>query len=67
VASALQAVGGNISRAAARLGLTRHGLKKKMLRLGIRAEGGPGPGRPPASTRAVPATRARPQRQRSGE
>jgi transcriptional regulator with GAF, ATPase, and Fis domain len=67
VASALQAVGGNISRAAARLGLTRHGLKKKMLRLGIRAEGGPGPGRPPASTRAVPATRARPRRQRSGE
>jgi transcriptional regulator of acetoin/glycerol metabolism len=37
VAEALAACGGNITHAAARLGLTRHGLKKRMLRLGMRA------------------------------
>jgi transcriptional regulator with GAF, ATPase, and Fis domain len=37
VARALAETGGNISHAAARLGLTRHGLKKRMLRLGMRA------------------------------
>ncbi|MBK7585462.1 MAG: sigma 54-interacting transcriptional regulator [Myxococcales bacterium] len=36
VAQALSAEQGNITRAAARLHLTRHGLKKKMLRLGLR-------------------------------
>jgi transcriptional regulator with PAS, ATPase and Fis domain len=36
VARALAANGGNITRAAAELGLTRHGLKKRMLRLGLR-------------------------------
>jgi serine/threonine-protein kinase PknK len=36
VARALEAVGGNISHAARVLGLTRHGLKKRMLRLGMR-------------------------------
>jgi serine/threonine-protein kinase PknK len=34
---ALQATGGNISQAAERVGLTRHGLKKRMARLGIGA------------------------------
>ncbi len=38
VAHALAATGGNITHAAARLGLTRHGLKKRMLRLGMRAQ-----------------------------
>ncbi len=38
VESALARTGGNISRAAALLGLTRHGLKKRMLRLGLRAK-----------------------------
>jgi two-component system response regulator HydG len=37
VTRALEATGGNITHAAARLGLTRHGLKKKMFRLGIRS------------------------------
>jgi transcriptional regulator with PAS, ATPase and Fis domain len=37
VARALDSNAGNISRAAKQLGLTRHGLKKKMLRLGLRA------------------------------
>ncbi len=37
VTRALAATGGNITHAAARLGLTRHGLKKRMLRLGMRA------------------------------
>jgi two-component system response regulator HydG len=37
VRSALERAGGNISRAAATLGLTRHGLKKRMVRLGLRA------------------------------
>jgi two-component system response regulator HydG len=36
VERALAAVGGNISHAAARLGLTRQGLKKRMVRLGMR-------------------------------
>jgi DNA-binding NtrC family response regulator len=36
VARALEANGGNITRTAADLGLTRHGLKKRMLRLGLR-------------------------------
>ncbi len=35
---ALEATGGNISRAAEKLGLTRHGLKKRMLRLGLRSK-----------------------------
>ncbi len=38
VLRAMELEGGNITRAAARLGLTRHGLKKKMLRLGLRAK-----------------------------
>jgi transcriptional regulator of acetoin/glycerol metabolism len=37
VARALAECAGNITHAAARLGLTRHGLKKRMLRLGMRA------------------------------
>ncbi|MGZ3478028.1 MAG: sigma 54-interacting transcriptional regulator, partial [Polyangiales bacterium] len=37
VEQALAAEDGNITRAAARLGLTRHGLKKRMVRLGMRA------------------------------
>jgi transcriptional regulator with AAA-type ATPase domain/tetratricopeptide (TPR) repeat protein len=37
VERALAGAGGNISRAAARLGLTRQGLKKRMVRLGMRA------------------------------
>ncbi|WP_437681690.1 sigma 54-interacting transcriptional regulator [Sorangium sp. So ce131] len=37
---ALAETGGNISRAAERLGLTRHGLKKRMARLGMRAPSG---------------------------
>jgi len=37
VEAALSRTGGNISRAAALLGLSRHGLKKRMLRLGLRA------------------------------
>jgi serine/threonine-protein kinase PknK len=36
VDAALAATGGNITHAAARLGVTRHGLKKRMLRLGMR-------------------------------
>ena len=40
VARALAATTGNISRAATMLGLTRHGLKKRMLRLGMRAPAG---------------------------
>jgi MoxR-like ATPase len=36
VESALSAAGGNISHAAVALGLTRHGLKKRMVRLGMR-------------------------------
>ncbi|RYE84645.1 MAG: sigma-54-dependent Fis family transcriptional regulator, partial [Myxococcales bacterium] len=36
---ALDACGGNISQAARRLGLTRHGLKKRLLRLGLRSPG----------------------------
>ncbi len=36
VIEALDACGGNISQAARRLGLTRHGLKKRLLRLGLR-------------------------------
>jgi DNA-binding NtrC family response regulator/tetratricopeptide (TPR) repeat protein len=39
VARALATTGGNISQAAELLGLTRHGLKKRMLRLGMRAPG----------------------------
>jgi two-component system response regulator HydG/two-component system response regulator AtoC len=38
VESALARTSGNISRAAALLGLTRHGLKKRMLRLGLRGK-----------------------------
>jgi transcriptional regulator with GAF, ATPase, and Fis domain len=37
VERALSSAGGNISQAAAVLGLTRHGLKKRMVRLGMRA------------------------------
>ncbi|WP_437479316.1 sigma 54-interacting transcriptional regulator [Sorangium sp. So ce1014] len=37
---ALAETGGNISRAAERLGITRHGLKKRMTRLGMRAPSG---------------------------
>ncbi|WP_437310886.1 sigma 54-interacting transcriptional regulator [Sorangium sp. So ce388] len=37
---ALAETGGNISRAAERLGITRHGLKKRMVRLGMRAPSG---------------------------
>jgi transcriptional regulator with AAA-type ATPase domain len=40
VESALSRTSGNISRAATLLGLTRHGLKKKMLRLGLREKVG---------------------------
>jgi DNA-binding NtrC family response regulator len=40
VERALAASGGNISRAAALLGLTRQGLKKRMIRLGMRAPAG---------------------------
>jgi two-component system response regulator HydG len=36
---ALREAGGNITHAARALGLTRHGLKKRMLRLGVRASG----------------------------
>ena len=36
VRAALEREGGNITRAAERLRLTRHGLKKKMVRLGLR-------------------------------
>jgi DNA-binding NtrC family response regulator len=39
VEAALAKTEGNISRAATLLGLTRHGLKKRMLRLGLRAKG----------------------------
>ena len=38
VERAMAESGGNISRAAVILGLTRHGLKKRMVRLGLRAE-----------------------------
>jgi DNA-binding NtrC family response regulator len=38
VERALEATGGNISHAAERLGITRHGLKKRMLRLGMRSK-----------------------------
>ncbi len=38
VENALAQTGGNISRAAGLLGITRHGLKKRMLRLGLRAK-----------------------------
>ena len=37
VERALQLAEGNITHAAEALGLTRHGLKKRMLRLGLRA------------------------------
>lgn len=40
VEAALSRTGGNISRAAVLLGLSRHGLKKRMLRLGLRAKAG---------------------------
>ncbi|MBS2014166.1 MAG: sigma 54-interacting transcriptional regulator [Deltaproteobacteria bacterium] len=40
VLAALERTAGNISRAAVLLGLTRHGLKKRMLRLGLRARAG---------------------------
>lgn len=36
---ALAETGGNLTHAAARLGITRHGLKKRMLRLGLRPAG----------------------------
>jgi transcriptional regulator with GAF, ATPase, and Fis domain len=36
VERALAMTGGNISHAARQLGLTRHGLKKRMVRLGMR-------------------------------
>jgi transcriptional regulator with GAF, ATPase, and Fis domain len=36
VQRALREAGGNITHAARALGLTRHGLKKRMLRLGLR-------------------------------
>jgi transcriptional regulator of acetoin/glycerol metabolism len=39
VERALARTGGNISQAAGLLGITRHGLKKRMLRLGLRAKG----------------------------
>jgi transcriptional regulator with GAF, ATPase, and Fis domain len=39
VERALADSGGNITRAAQALGLTRHGLKKRMLRLGLRSRG----------------------------
>ena len=40
VEGALARTAGNISRAAVLLGLSRHGLKKRMLRLGLRAKAG---------------------------
>ena len=40
VETALSRTAGNISRAAVLLGLSRHGLKKRMLRLGLRAKAG---------------------------
>jgi transcriptional regulator with AAA-type ATPase domain/tetratricopeptide (TPR) repeat protein len=40
VEQALAETGGNISRAAQKLGLTRHGLKKRMSRLGLRPAAG---------------------------
>ena len=40
VEAALGRTGGNISHAAVLLGLSRHGLKKRMLRLGLRAKAG---------------------------
>ena len=40
VEAALARTGGNISQAAVLLGLSRHGLKKRMLRLGLRARAG---------------------------
>jgi transcriptional regulator with PAS, ATPase and Fis domain len=40
VETALSRTNGNISRAAVLLGLSRHGLKKRMLRLGLRAKAG---------------------------
>jgi serine/threonine-protein kinase PknK len=42
VEAALSRTAGNISRAAVLLGLSRHGLKKRMLRLGLRARAGGG-------------------------
>jgi serine/threonine-protein kinase PknK len=39
VEQALRQSGGNITHAAQALGLTRHGLKKRMLRLGLRSRG----------------------------
>jgi len=42
VETALRRTAGNISQAAVLLGLSRHGLKKRMLRLGLRAKGGGG-------------------------
>ncbi len=39
VERALARAGGNITRAAQALGMTRHGLKKRMLRLGLRTRG----------------------------
>jgi DNA-binding NtrC family response regulator len=42
VERALRQNGGNITHAARALGLTRHGLKKRMLRLGLRAAAGEG-------------------------
>ncbi len=39
VLSALEAASGNITHAARRLGMTRQGLKKKMVRLGLREAG----------------------------
>ncbi len=42
VEEALARTGGNISQAATLLGLTRHGLKKRMLRLGLRQVGSVG-------------------------
>jgi transcriptional regulator of acetoin/glycerol metabolism len=45
VERALQLSEGNITHAAEALGLTRHGLKKRMLRLGLRAPQKLGDGR----------------------
>ncbi len=42
VEAALAKTGGNISQAAVLLGLSRHGLKKRMLRLGLRGRAGEG-------------------------
>jgi DNA-binding NtrC family response regulator len=50
IRSALRATGGNISRAAERLGLTRHGLKKRMVRLAMRPEVPKNPPDPPQRT-----------------